>query len=127
MKCNDLIEEQTTTTQHGKGNPGASGRIYVRKGSIYLQDDEEFISRLSLHYNLLSVLKLDGLQGISNCQTLPFVKRLCVCMCGRKELASHLIEIFFQVRYFYMLFQVILISAPNTSNVLLFIYFQVAQ
>lgn len=42
----------------------------------YLQDDEEFISRLSLHYNLLSIFKLDGLQGISDCQTLPFVKRL---------------------------------------------------
>lgn len=44
--------------------------------SQYLQDDEEFISGLSLHYNLLSVLELDGLQGVSHRQTLPFVKRL---------------------------------------------------
>lgn len=52
----------------------------------YLQDDEEFISGLSLHYNLLSVLELDGLQGISHRQTLPFVKRLWGDRYGRTEL-----------------------------------------
>lgn len=44
--------------------------------SRYLQYDEELISGLSLHYNLLAVLELDGLQGVSHRQALPLVKRL---------------------------------------------------
>lgn len=44
--------------------------------SQYLQYDEELIAGLSLHYNLLAVLELDGLQGVSHRQALPLVKRL---------------------------------------------------
>lgn len=51
------------------------------RGSRYLQYDEEFVSRFSLHYNLLAVLELDGLQGVSHRQALPLVKRLW----GRRE------------------------------------------
>ena len=42
----------------------------------YLQDDEELIPWLSLHHDLLPVLKLHRLQGVGHCQALPFVQRL---------------------------------------------------
>lgn len=44
---------------------------------MYLQDDEELVARLSLHHYFLAILKLHRLQGISHCQTLPLVQRLC--------------------------------------------------
>lgn len=49
---------------------------FIRRRVSYLQDDEELVSRLSLHHDLLSILKLDRFQGVGDCQTLPLVERL---------------------------------------------------
>lgn len=43
----------------------------------HLQDDEKLIPRLSLHHNLLPVLKLHRLQCIGHRQALPLIQRLC--------------------------------------------------
>lgn len=47
------------------------------EGGAYLQDDEELVAGLSLHYDFLAVLKLYRLQGVGHRQTLPLIQRLC--------------------------------------------------
>ncbi len=43
----------------------------------HLCNDEEIISRFSLHYDLLSIFKLHRLQGIGHSQPLPLIKGFC--------------------------------------------------
>lgn len=43
----------------------------------YLCNNEEIISRFSLHYDLLSIFKLHRLQGIGYSQPLPLLKGFC--------------------------------------------------
>lgn len=42
---------------------------------VDLQNDEELVSWLSLDHNLLAVLKLNRLQGVSYCEPLPLIQR----------------------------------------------------
>lgn len=63
-------------------------RLVFVAGCMYLQDDEELVTRLSLHHYFLAVLKLYRLQGISHCQALPLVQRLC----SGATLGQHLVN-----------------------------------
>ena len=53
--------------------------IYTRQHEVsnYLCDDEEVFAGIALSDNLLTIIKLDWLQSISDCQALPLVKALC--------------------------------------------------
>lgn len=66
----------------------------IAEGGVYLQDYEELIAGLSLHYNFLAILKLHRLQGVSHRQTLPLIQRLCS---GATLKSIHLIFWIYQV------------------------------
>lgn len=70
---------------HGRGSPGCGrgslgflGEAYPqwRVGGAHLCDDEEVVPWLPLNDNLLSILKPDGLQGVSHRQALPLLQGL---------------------------------------------------
>ena len=46
-------------------------------GDASFDDDEEFISRLTLSHDDVTALENDGLQSVGDGQTLPVVKVLC--------------------------------------------------
>ena len=51
-------------------------RPLAHPGQTHLRDDEEVVPRLPLNHNLLSVLKLDRLQGVGHRQALPLLQGL---------------------------------------------------